>query len=155
MIPRFLRRGRARKDSAKEISKEWNPATFYIIMFTLIGSQAIRMLTLKNGYAAYTRTTDAKIELLAEIIARVKSGEKVDVEKLLGTGDEAKEREWDEVLRDIEAEDSLWHEKKTAQSKTEKVQEPEKEQKQPAQPSEDQVTEEPVKTESMRKLRFY
>lgn len=54
------------------------------------------MLTLKNGYAAYTRTTDAKIELLAEIITRVKNGEKVDVEKLLGTGDEAKEREWDE-----------------------------------------------------------
>ena len=96
MIPRFLRGGRARKDPAKEKSKEWNPATFYIIMFTLIGSQAIRMLTLKNGYAAYTRTTDAKIELLAEIITRVKNGEKVDVEKLLGTGDEAKEREWDE-----------------------------------------------------------
>lgn len=71
-------------------------------MFTLIGSQAIRMLTLKNGYAAYTRTTDAKIELLAEIITRVKNGEKVDVEKLLGTGDEAKEREWDEgVLTNI------------------------------------------------------
>ncbi|CAI7646737.1 unnamed protein product [Penicillium palitans] len=156
--PIAFRRSRtrqARKDPAKEKSKEWNPATFYIIMFTLIGSQAIRMLTLKNGYAAYTRTTDAKIELLAEIIARVKNGEKVDVEKLLGTGDEAKEREWDEVLREIEAEDSLWHEKKTAQSKAEKVQEPEKEQKQPTQPAEDKGTEEAVKTESTRKLRFY
>lgn len=54
------------------------------------------MITLKNSYGAYTRATDAKIELLREVIARVKNGEKVDVEKLLGTGDEAKEREWDE-----------------------------------------------------------
>lgn len=59
------------------------------------------------------------------------------------------------VLREIEAEDSLWHEKKTAQSKAEKVQEPEKEQKQPTQPAEDKGTDEAVKTESTRKLRFY
>ena len=65
-------------------------------MFTLIGSQAIRMIALKNDYAAFTRSTDAKITLLREVIERVKNGEKVDVEKLLGTGNEAKEREWDE-----------------------------------------------------------
>lgn len=59
------------------------------------------------------------------------------------------------VLREIEAEDSLWHEKKTAQSKAEKIQEPEKEQKQPAQPAEDKGNEEAVKTEATRKLRFY
>lgn len=93
MIPTFLRKGRSRKPGQ---SKEWNPATFYIVMFTLIGSQAIRMLTLKNNYAAYRRTTDAKIELLKEVIGRVQNGEKVDVEKLLGTGDEAKEKEWEE-----------------------------------------------------------
>lgn len=93
MIPTFMRKGRSRKAGA---SKEWNPATFYIVMFTLIGSQAIRMLTLKNNYAAYRRTTDAKIELLKEVIERVKNGEKVDVERLLGTGDEAKEKEWEE-----------------------------------------------------------
>ena len=98
MIPKFIRNRGARKDPKKEKSKEWNPATFYIIIFTLIGSQAIRMITLKNSYSAYTRTTDAKIELLREVISRVKNGEKVDVEKLLGTGDEAKEREWDEGL---------------------------------------------------------
>jgi hypothetical protein len=97
MIPRFLRT-RSRKDPSKEKSKEWNPATFYIIIFTLIGSQAIRMITLKNSYAAYTRSTDAKIELLREVIARTKNGENVDVKKLLGTGDEAKEREWDDGM---------------------------------------------------------
>lgn len=60
------------------------------------------MLTLKNDYAAYSRTTDAKIELLREVIKRVQKGEKMDVEKLLGTGDEAKEKEWEEgVFRPI------------------------------------------------------
>lgn len=93
MIPKFIRNRGSRKT---EKSKEWNPATFYIVMFTLIGSQAIRMLSLKNSYATYRRTTDAKIELLKEVIERVNNGEKVDVEKLLGTGDEAKEKEWEE-----------------------------------------------------------
>lgn len=95
MIPRFILDRKSRKDKP---SKEWNPATFYIVIFILIGSQAIRMLTLKNSYAAYTRSTDAKIELLKEVINRIKNGETVDVEKLLGTGDEAKEKEWEEGL---------------------------------------------------------
>ncbi|KAJ5304382.1 uncharacterized protein N7443_004042 [Penicillium atrosanguineum] len=108
MIPTFMRRKRSRTAGEK---KKWNPATFYIVMFTLIGSQAIRMLTLKNNYTAYRRTVDAKIELLKEVIKRVQNGEDVDVEKLLGTGDEAKEREWEEVLQEIQREDNLWHEK--------------------------------------------
>jgi hypothetical protein len=95
MIPRFIRQRKPR-DPASKKSKEWNPATFYIVIFTLIGSQAIRMLTLKNDYTAYRRSTDAKIELLKEVIERVKRGEKVDVEKLLGTGDEAQEKEWED-----------------------------------------------------------
>lgn len=59
------------------------------------------------------------------------------------------------MLREIEAEDSLWHEKKTAQTQAEKRQEPEKEQKQPAQSSEGKGTDEVPKTEPTRKLRFY
>lgn len=97
MIPKFIRnRGSKETKPYKPKSKEWNPASFYIIIFILIGSQAIRMIALKNEYAAYTRSTDAKIRLLREVIERVNNGEKVDVEKLLGTGDEAKEREWEE-----------------------------------------------------------
>lgn len=101
MIPNFIldriagRRG-SKNDTSK--SKEWNPASFYIIIFILIGSQAIRMLALRNDYTAYTRSTDAKIQLLREVIERVQRGEKVDVEKLLGTGDAAKEREWEEGM---------------------------------------------------------
>lgn len=54
------------------------------------------MIALKNDYAAYSRSTDAKIRLLREVIEKVNNGEVVDVEKLLGTGNEAKEREWEE-----------------------------------------------------------
>ncbi|PKY05060.1 hypothetical protein P168DRAFT_267985 [Aspergillus campestris IBT 28561] len=117
LVPKFIRNRKSRSDSSSPKSKEWNPASFYIIMFTLIGSQAIRMIALKNDYAAFTRSTDAKITLLREVIERVKNGEKVDVEKLLGTGNEAKEREWDEVLQEIEAEESLWHQKNAAAAK--------------------------------------
>lgn len=95
MIPRFIRDRKAR-DTRK--SEEWNPATFYIIIFILIGSQAIRMLLLKNDWKAYSRSTDAKIGLLREVIEKVKKGEQVDVEKLLGTGDVGKEREWEEGM---------------------------------------------------------
>lgn len=54
------------------------------------------MIGLKNDFANYTRSTDAKIRLLGEVIERVKRGEDVDVRRLLGTGDEGKEREWEE-----------------------------------------------------------
>lgn len=56
------------------------------------------MLALKHDHAAYTRSTDAKIALLREVVDRVSRGEKVDVEKMLGTGNEAKEREWEDGL---------------------------------------------------------
>ena len=96
MIPKFIRNRRAKTEPSPAKTKEWNPASFYIVIFILIGSQAIRMIALKNEYNAYTRSTDAKIRLLREVIEKVQRGEKVDVEKLLGTGDEAKEREWEE-----------------------------------------------------------
>ncbi|KAJ5176502.1 uncharacterized protein N7482_002379 [Penicillium canariense] len=124
MVPRFIRTRRSRKTGE---TKEWNPATFYIVMFTLIGSQAIRLLTLKNGYASYSRSADAKIELLKEVIERVQKGEKVDVEKILGTGDEAQELEWEDVLRQIEQEDAQWHSKQKAEKESKQsAREPEK-----------------------------
>ncbi|GAD99695.1 hypothetical protein ANI_1_1634064 [Paecilomyces variotii No. 5] len=141
IMPKFMRDPETlgyQKKKATE-SQEWNPATFYIVIFLLIGSQAIRLLLLKKDYEAYTRSADAKIRLLREVIEKIKSGEDVDVEKLLGTGDAHKEREWDEgrflparsdmscantflyatVLREIEAEDSLWHQKKSEKERQE------------------------------------
>ncbi|QKX53018.1 uncharacterized protein TRUGW13939_00089 [Talaromyces rugulosus] len=114
MVPKFLRnRGSQSTTEQKQsaTSAEWNPATFYIIIFILIGSQAIQMLVLRKDVENFGRQADAKIRLLNEVIQRVKNGEEVDVEKLLGTGNESKEREWEEVLREIEEEDSLWRQK--------------------------------------------
>ncbi len=54
------------------------------------------MIALKNEYTGYLRSTDAKIRLLREVIGKVQRGEEVDVKKLLGTGEERVEREWDE-----------------------------------------------------------
>jgi Family of unknown function (DUF5321) len=97
IIPRFIRdRSSRTATEAQKRSKQWNPATFYIIIFTLIGSQAIQMLVLRKDFENYTRRSDAKLRLLAEVIQRVKNGENVDVERLLGTDDETKEREWEE-----------------------------------------------------------
>ncbi|EAW12857.1 DUF5321 domain-containing protein [Aspergillus clavatus NRRL 1] len=164
MIPKFIRDRRTKKDTDPSKPKEWNPASFYIIIFILIGSQAIRMIALKNEYNAYTRSTDAKIRLLREVIEKVQRGEKVDIERLLGTGDEAKEREWEEILREIEEEDSLWHRKN---SKTEPAQEKPAEQlktqeveksrvKDTVVPAEGPSQEEPPKDgATRRKLNFF
>ena len=91
MIPMSLRR---RSEHHKP--KEWNPATPYIILGLLVGSQAIHILWLKQERAHNLRKTEAKIGILREVIERVQSGEDVPVEKLLGTGDENLEREWSE-----------------------------------------------------------
>lgn len=97
LIPKPLRKaspGESIKKKAK--SKEWNPATFFIVIFLLIGSMSIQMIALRNESAAFTRRADAKIGLLKEIIERIQKGEDVDVEGLLGSGDKAMEKEWEE-----------------------------------------------------------
>lgn len=102
LIPKAFRRPddpvsvaeRQRAKAAK--SKAWNPATFFIAMAILIGSNAIQSIALRNERLKFTRRTDAKIALLRETIERVRSGEDVDVEKVLGTGEPAKEQAWEE-----------------------------------------------------------
>lgn len=108
MIPKPFRRHGKRVKVKSLKKKEWNPATFFIIILLLIGSMSIQMIALKNDFAAFTRRADAKIDLLREVIQRVQNGEEVDVEGLLGTGDAEKELEWEEVLKEIEKEDELW-----------------------------------------------
>ncbi|TVY71489.1 hypothetical protein LSUE1_G007025 [Lachnellula suecica] len=117
LVPKPLRGSSptsAIKKKAK--SKEWNPATFFIIIFLFIGSMSIQMIALRNEFAAFTRRADAKIGLLKEIIERVKNGEEVDVEGLLGTGDSQREKEWEEVLKEIEEEDAAWEESQKQKS---------------------------------------
>jgi hypothetical protein len=69
---------------------------------------AIQMIALRNEFNAFMRRADAKIDLLREVIERVQNGEEVDVEGLLGAGDPTKEKEWEEVLKEIEEEDARW-----------------------------------------------
>ena len=97
IIPRSFRRSDSPLAAAKpQRTKEWNPATFFICIFLLIGSNGIQMLTLKNEYTSFNRKADAKIKLLKEVLDKLKRGEEVDVEKVLGTGDEEQEQEWRE-----------------------------------------------------------
>lgn len=96
IIPKFLRKSQSPPSLEKvQRSKEWNPATYFIIMSLLIGSNAINMIALKNELKTFNRKTDVSIELLQDVIERLGKGEDVDVQKLLGSGDEDKEREWE------------------------------------------------------------
>ena len=95
IVPKFLRE-RKPSEPGKEKSKEWNPATYFIVMAILIGSQAIRILTLRNDYDNFVRVTDAKIRKLNEVLKRLNRGEEVDVRGLLGTGNPEAEAEWKE-----------------------------------------------------------
>lgn len=100
-------------------------------------------MTLKREMANYSRKADAKIALLREVIGRVQKGEDVDVERLLGTGDEKEEKEWadgtcltlnlptllniandDTVLKEIEQEDLAWAARKRKERKKQEGQDP-------------------------------
>jgi len=94
MVPKFLRRSEKPRRSKKK-SKEWNPATFFIAIFLLIGSMSIQMIALRKEFEAFTRRADVKIGLLREVVEKLQRGEEVDVEKELGTGDAEKEEAWE------------------------------------------------------------
>jgi len=80
----------------KPLKKDWNPATFFIVVFLLIGSQAIQIIALHRSYDAFSNQAEAKLTLLREVLKRVQSGEDFDIKAALGTGQKAREREWDE-----------------------------------------------------------
>ncbi|RYP91004.1 hypothetical protein DL770_002834 [Monosporascus sp. CRB-9-2] len=111
LIPKPLRRRSEQPEewrtAKKPKSKEWNPATFFIIIFLFIGSMSIQMIALKKDFSTFTRRAEVRIGLLREVVEKLQRGEEVDVEKTLGSGDEAKENEWEEVLREIERDDIL------------------------------------------------
>lgn len=96
IIPKFLRRPKTPASLKQSTSsREWNPATFFIVMFLLIGSNAIQMITLRNNFSNFNRKSDAKIALLKDVVERIQKGEEVDVAGILGTGDLQQEGEWE------------------------------------------------------------
>ena len=66
----------------------------------------------KNEFTTFVRQADLKLEKLREVIEKLQRGEDVDVEKVLGTGDELQEQEWEEALRELQEEDRLWQRNK-------------------------------------------
>jgi len=96
LIPRFMRLSRdsSTKKAVQDELPRWNPATFYIWIFLLIGSNSINMITLRNEYTTFDRKTDSKIAQLREVFEKVQRGEEVDVKRALGTGDAQQEQEW-------------------------------------------------------------
>lgn len=100
LVPKPLRSENRAPDGApttkKAKSKDWNPATFFIVIFLLIGSMSIQMISLRKNFDAFMRRSDVRIGLLREVVERVQNGETVDVEKVLGTGDPEREAEWEE-----------------------------------------------------------
>ncbi|APA10223.1 hypothetical protein sscle_06g049930 [Sclerotinia sclerotiorum 1980 UF-70] len=133
MIPKPFRKSE-RAVSKRQKSKDWNPATFFIWIFLLIGSMSIQMIALRNEYATFSRRADAKIAVLRELIQRIRNGEKPDVEALLGVGDREQEREWEEVLQEIEREAAALQQAPPKKSNSGNAAAPETREKTPEQP---------------------
>lgn len=75
------------------------------------------MITLRNEMLNFSRKTQAKLDLLREVVQRVKNGEDVDVKRVLGTGDPKEEQEWEEVVKELETTDALWEGRKKREAK--------------------------------------
>jgi hypothetical protein len=90
----------------KKPAKDWNPATFYIVIFLFIGSMSIQMISLKKDFSTHMRRAETRIGILREVVEKLQRGEEVDVEKALGTGNAEQEKEWERVLKEIEQDDT-------------------------------------------------
>ncbi|KAL1587990.1 hypothetical protein WHR41_03292 [Cladosporium halotolerans] len=108
LVPKALRRDGGDDSGAKKPrSKEWNPATIFIVLGILVGSNAINILALRREMVNFSRKTEAKLAGLREVLQRVKNGEDVDVERMLGTGNPQQEKEWEDVMNEIEKTDTM------------------------------------------------
>ncbi|KAF9774112.1 hypothetical protein IL306_007945 [Fusarium sp. DS 682] len=104
LVPKPLRK---ENRQLRKKSKEWNPATFFIAIFLLIGSMSIQMITLRNSFDRYMRQSEARIASLREVVEKIQRGEPVDVETALGTRDPGKEADWEEMLKAIERDEAI------------------------------------------------
>ncbi|OJD34439.1 uncharacterized protein BKCO1_2300047 [Diplodia corticola] len=106
LVPKHFRSKHKRPFTwAEWKAKPWNPASVWIALGLLVGSNAINTLVLRRDTADFSRKADAKIALLREVLEKVQRGEDVDVERILGTGQAESEREWEEAVKEIEDEE--------------------------------------------------
>ncbi|KAG6030405.1 hypothetical protein E4U19_005043 [Claviceps sp. Clav32 group G5] len=104
LIPKPFRKENRKHGNGKK-SKEWNPATFFINMFILIGSMPIQMIALRKQSKEYDRQSSLKIARLHETLRRLRNGEEADGDEILGGVDEAqKDLDWAELLRAVGSE---------------------------------------------------
>ncbi|ODA82574.1 hypothetical protein RJ55_01081 [Drechmeria coniospora] len=124
LIPKPLRK--QERGALRAKSKEWNPATYFIVMFLFIGSMSIQMIALRKQAEQYARQSAVRIGLLREVVEKIKNGEEVDVEKILGTGDPQREADWEEVLKAIEQDETVRKPRKQAKAAQQEAQEKKK-----------------------------
>ncbi|UKZ95105.1 uncharacterized protein TrAFT101_009956 [Trichoderma asperellum] len=151
LIPKPMRRTN-RKLKTKE-KKDWNPATYFIVMFLFIGSMSIQMIALRNQTDRYMRQSSLRIAQLREVVQRIQNGEDVDVEKILGTGDPQKETEWEEVLQAIERDEASRNPEKQPSQKQAEAQVKTTSQLESA--SQQPPSEQPVKTKTASFGNFF
>lgn len=120
IIPTTFRSKTKELFSPKE-KKPTNPATYFIWIYLLIGSQAIRILQVKNDYTTYSRRAELQLQKLREVVRKLQAGEEVDVEKVLGTGVPEEEEAWEEALREIQEEERVWTESKQQKRERKKL----------------------------------
>ena len=137
IIPKSLRL--REKSQLPAEKKPPNPASYFIWISLFIGSQAIRIIGVQNEYNTFMRKAELKIAKLREVIEKLHKGEEVDVEKVLGTGDETQEVEWEEALREIENEDRMWQTNKQRRREAQAKKEAEEQEASPINASSDKA----------------
>lgn len=58
----------------------------------------MKLVSERQTAAAFSRDTKARVGILKDAIERVYRGEKVDLKRIFGTGNEEDEREWEEGM---------------------------------------------------------
>lgn len=101
----------------------------------------------QNEHNTFMRKAELKIAKLREVIEKLQKGEDVDVEKVLGTGDEVQELEWEEALKEIEDEDKAWQSNKRKREEAKERQEAEVQEASPINESSERSSATDVSTE--------
>lgn len=114
LVPKAFRKSkRDSKEAARRAAEraagasERRVGITFLFLGIIVGSNAIHLINVKREMLNFTRETEAKLAALREVIKRVKNGEEVDVKKVLGTGDADQEKEWEQVIKELETTDML------------------------------------------------
>lgn len=114
IIPRFLRRESTpsptttaaanTKSQLPQKTRVWNPATWYVVIFFIIGSEAIQLIAERHTREDQVRKSEIRIRLLRELVESVQNGTldknltAQDLKKRLLAGTPTQEREWEEGM---------------------------------------------------------